>query len=161
MLTLVEAVDRILKHGKADSGAHQQLDDAGAQLVWQDGAAVICPHGALGQNDSQHWRSVLEQAVAKKPTAVIINCLDVKWVSSEGLALLVQLKTACDQQSTPFAICNLNESTDKAIRCVQLHRLLPIYVDLPETMENLKIPNHKNNTTLIIPRSDQPWTTWC
>ena len=98
---LVEAIDHISNHGAADAPAQAQMEASGAQLLWQSGAAVICPHGALGQNDSQHWRTVLEQAMSKHAAAVIINCLEVKWVSSEGLALLVSSKPPVTNSRSP------------------------------------------------------------
>lgn len=134
---LVRDVESIIATGSPASDDTSNTQTGAVSIMWRGKIAVMVPGGALGQNDSRQWSDALESVVEMGAQAMVIDCGSVDWISSEGLALLVRLKTDCEETELGFGICNLNESTEKAIRIVQLHRILPLFGTLEEALTEI------------------------
>lgn len=133
MRTDIEGV--LATGGLADADTQRQFT-GGRDLAisWLGRDAVVSPRGAVGQNDHHVWMQVIKELLAQDPHALIIDGQHVEWVSSEGLALFVRLHEMCEKAKVYFGICRLNASTDQAIRCVHLHRLLHLHADLDSAL---------------------------
>ncbi len=127
----------ILDHGRVvEHDTRRQLDHGHAMgLAWRDRTAVLRPVHAIGQGDRVQWDEAMAQVFAGDPQRVVVDCSAVEWISSEGLATFVRLHETCAKQGLHFIICALNRSTDQAIRCVYLDRLLIIVPDLEAALQ--------------------------
>ena len=141
---LVRDIESIIATGRPDSPDTERTQTGAVSILWRGASAIMVPGGALGQNDSHQWGEALELVVERSSQAMIIDCASVEWISSEGLALLVRLCTDCQEAQIGFAICNLNESTEKAIRIVQLHRILPLFGTMDEALAAVSGSANKN-----------------
>ncbi len=127
----------------AEADTLKQLDHGDVLgLRWHGSSAVLHPSGAVGQNDRLLWDRALDDLLAADPTALVVNCTSVDWISSEGLATFIRLHECCGERGIFFAVCALNESTDQAVRCVYLDRVLQIFPDLCQALAAAETPAH-------------------
>lgn len=131
---LIADLESLVTNGRPASADSRGAGLGAQPLVWRDGRAVVRPSGAIGQGDGPRWDATLEHIEEGGATALIVDCSGVDWISSEGLALFVRLRSECLERGLSFAICHLNASTHRAICIVQLDRILPLYAGLEDAL---------------------------
>ncbi len=95
-----------------------------------DGVVVLSPSGEIGYQESPAFRTVLKQAFDRKPRKVIADLSGVDYMSTPGLATLVEALQISKRTSTPLVLCGLNDRVRAIFEIARLQTVFKIVADL-------------------------------
>lgn len=94
-----------------------------------EGAAVVAPQGEVDLSTSPELRVALNQALATKPTAMIINLAGVPSIDSSGVATLIESMRETQHRKIPLILCSLETRVLAVLEIARLDRVFRIAAD--------------------------------
>lgn len=91
-----------------------------------NGVAVIAPHGEIGYPEATSFRTYLKQAQDKKTPRVVVDLSDVAFMSTPGLATLVEALQTSKKSQTALVLCGLQERVRAVFEIARLHTVFKI-----------------------------------
>jgi anti-sigma B factor antagonist len=99
-------------------------------LTDEDGMVVVSPKGEIGFQEAPSFKTYFRQAFDKKPRRLIADLSGVSYMSTPGLATLVEALQISKKQSTPLVLCGLNERVRAIFEIARLQTVFTIVANL-------------------------------
>jgi anti-sigma B factor antagonist len=93
----------------------------------QSAVTVIQPQGRLDALGARELWQELEPVTDVSSARVLVDMSGAKYVSSEGLRVLMRASKAVKQNGGKFVLCNLNPRVMEIVNMAGLDRVLEIY----------------------------------
>jgi len=97
---------------------------------------VLSPHclklvvnGDLDANTAIEMDEIIKQALDSKYFTILLNCLDLKYISSAGLGVFISYLDDIKTENGSFVFYNMIPSVYNVFELLGLHRLLTIVED--------------------------------
>ena len=85
-----------------DSGAVHRLASAGV-----DDVSVLLLEGEIDYETVPAWRLLIQDRLAERPSALVLDLERVEFVDSSGLGMLIATRASCAAQSTALRLRNV------------------------------------------------------
>jgi anti-sigma B factor antagonist len=108
---------------------HQNLSTEKAGTV-----TLVTPTGDIDMHESPKLRKVVLEAIAKKPTTVLIDLAKVGFIDSSGVATLVEALKTSKSGGIQLILCGMST---KVLDVFELSRLDKIFKIVPTTKDVL------------------------
>ena len=112
-------------------------DAISTALAYQDGIAVLKVGGDIDLATVPALEAAIDEALAPKPTGLVIDLSDVEFLASAGLQALVATHNNVSQ-SAQFAVVANSASTSRPIQLTGLDRIFDLYPTLEEALTAVK-----------------------
>jgi anti-anti-sigma factor len=92
--------------------------------------ALVLPQGRLDFASADPFQLQLEQALAgagTAPAALIIDCVDLDYVSSAGLRVLLRAARAAERAGVSFAVCALTPAVRDVFDLSGFSRIIAVH----------------------------------
>ncbi len=96
-----------------------------------DGAILLRPQGEIDLGRSPALRTHLNRAAREKPTALIVNLIDVPYMDSSGVATLIEAMQTARRVGSRLILCGLQERVHSVFEIARLDMVFTI-VDTPD-----------------------------
>ena len=108
------------------------------QTINQDGIVILNLKGRLDATNSGQVQAKIMEELKKGCKKMIINFSEVIYISSAGLRVLIFATKYFARNSSPFAICAIDENIMKVFEISGLVNLFTIHNDLETGINSLK-----------------------
>ena len=108
------------------------------QTVYQDGIVILNLTGWVDASNSGQFRDKIMEEINKGCDKMIINFSEVIYISSAGLQVLISATKYFAKNSSPFAVCSIDEKIMKVFEISGLRNHFTIYNDLETGINSLK-----------------------
>lgn len=105
-------------------------DSLNVALTDEDGMVIVAPKGEIGYQEAPSFRTYFRQAFDKRPTKVIADMSAVSYMSTPGLATLVEALQISKKQGTPLVLCGLSERVRAIFEIARLQTVFTIVADV-------------------------------
>ena len=95
-----------------------------------DGVTVARPRGRLDFAAAAEFQKSLEQAIAARPRALVLDCAGLEYVSSAGLRALLVAARAAKGASAAFCACALVPGVREVFDVSGFSRIIDVQTDL-------------------------------
>ena len=95
-----------------------------------NGIVVLTPKGEIGFQEAPSFKTHIRTAFDKKPKRVIVDLSSVSYMSTPGLATLVEALQISKRSSTPLVLCGLTERVRAIFEIARLQTVFSIVGDL-------------------------------
>ncbi|MFN3605402.1 MAG: STAS domain-containing protein [Leptonema sp. (in: bacteria)] len=99
---------------------------------------LIEPKTRLDLSFSDNFFNDTLNIITSNPKSVIINLVEVPYISSSGIKSILKLKQFLDIRGYKVALYNLLPEVKKVIHISELHHLLPIFENLEDSILFIK-----------------------
>ncbi len=103
-------------------------------------ATVARPQGRLDFGAAAGLQQQLEEVIAQKPAALVVDCAQLEYVSSAGLRVFLVAARAAKAASIPFVACGLQASVREVFDVSGFTRILEIHADTAAALAHLGTP---------------------
>lgn len=104
----------------------------------EDGYEVLQPCGRLGFEEEKDALQAFEEAVRETDAGVVIDCVQLEYVSSAGLRAFLQGAKAAEKKGVPFVVCALVTDVASVFDISGFSHIIPVYKDDAEALAALK-----------------------
>lgn len=94
------------------------------------GTAVVTPYGEIGYTEATSFRAYLKQAQDKRTPRVLVDLSNVGFMSTPGLATLVEALQTSKKTQTTLILCGLQERVRAVFEIARLHTVFKIVPNL-------------------------------
>ncbi|MGA0840795.1 MAG: STAS domain-containing protein [Pseudomonadales bacterium] len=104
----------------------------------QGSAAIVRPAGRLDFGAAAGFQEDVDRALAgdgSKPSAVIIDCAALEYVSSAGLRVFLVGARASKSSDIAFLVCNLMPSVREVFGVSGFDRIIPVAGTIDEALD--------------------------
>ena len=101
----------------------------GADVRSHDSTGVIDLHGEINLGADQALGAAYERAVQDDPSTVVLNCADVEYITSSGIALIVGLLARARKEHRTVRAFGLSEHYRQIFAITRLSDFMGIYAD--------------------------------
>lgn len=109
-------------------------DSIKVRVEERDGAVILAPSGEIGYQEAPSFRLHIKQAFDKKPKKLVTDLSGVEYMSTPGLATLVEALQIAKRTQTPLVLCGLNEKVRAIFEIARLHTVFKIAPDAAAAM---------------------------
>ncbi|WP_165944540.1 STAS domain-containing protein [Saccharopolyspora terrae] len=106
----------------------------GAVAEWSGRTLFVTATGEVELVNSPQLESVLNQALADKPDVLVLDLMDVTFLSSAGLAVLVRAHRDAEAVGTRFRVVAANAATLRPIQLMGLDQEFDVYADREDAL---------------------------
>lgn len=99
---------------------------------------VLSPHGRLGFDEASEAQKVIEDQVQACDMGVIVDCSELRFLSSAGLRAFLLGAKAAQQRGVTFCACNLDENIKSVFTISGFDRVVPLFTDTKDAIERLQ-----------------------
>ena len=99
-----------------------------------DGIQVIHVSGPLDSATHDSFRDFMEPIVNQKRARIVLDCTDLSYVNSKGLALIGRYQRLVMQNLSFMAVAGLNKRITKTIELLGLSRVVKLYPSVDDAM---------------------------
>lgn len=96
----------------------------------QDGIAILSPEGEIGYQEAPALRAYVKQAFDKKPKRVVVDLAGVNYMSTPGVATLVEALQISKRTTIPLVLCGMTERVRAIFEIARLQTVFNIKPDL-------------------------------
>lgn len=96
----------------------------------RDGVLILSPAGEIGYQEAPAFRTFIKQAYDKRPKRLVADLSGVEYMSTPGLATLVEALQIAKRTQTPLILCGLNEKVRAIFEIARLHTVFKITPDV-------------------------------
>lgn len=89
-------------------------------------ATVLTPSGEISYHEAPTFRTFIKQAYDQQPALVVIDMSQVPYMSTPGVATLVEALQMSRRGSTGLVLCGLNDKVADILRISKLEKLFKI-----------------------------------
>ena len=100
----------------------------------RDGIHLVHVSGPLDSITHDDFKNQMDALLARPPVRVVMDCENVTYVNSRGLALLAHYQRSSAKDLSFFGLVGLNPRISKAIEMLGMSKLIKIYPTLEEVM---------------------------
>jgi anti-sigma B factor antagonist len=93
------------------------------------GLMVLSPAGEIGYQEAPAFKQYIKQAYDRRPGRLIVDLAGVDYMSTPGLATLVEALQISRKTQIPLVICGLNDRVRAIFEIAQLHKVFKITND--------------------------------
>ncbi len=97
--------------------------------------AVITPKGEIGYPEAAPFRTAIKQAQDKKVPRVVVDLSGVSFMSTPGLATLVEALQTSKRTSTGLVLCGLQDRVRAVFEIARLQTVFRIVPTISAAME--------------------------
>jgi anti-sigma B factor antagonist len=94
------------------------------------GVAVVTPFGEIGYAEATGFRAYLKQAQDKKVGKLVVDLSNVAFMSTPGLATLVEALQTSKKTQTQLVLCGLQDRVRAVFEIARLHTVFKIAPDV-------------------------------
>ena len=105
------------------------------QLENSNGVQLIHVSGPLDSVTHDQFRSQLDPLVNESGVRLVLDCTNLTYVNSKGLALLGRYQQITMKNLSFFGVAGLNKRIMKTIELLGLSRIVKIYPSVDEAVE--------------------------
>lgn len=105
------------------------------QLENTNGVQLIRVSGPLDSVTHDQFRNQLDPLVNESGVRLVLDCANLSYVNSKGLALLGRYQQICMKNLSFFGVAALNKRIMKTIELLGLSRIVKIYPSVDEAVE--------------------------
>ena len=91
-----------------------------------DGAVVVAPEGEIGYLEAPTFKVFLRQGFERKPKRLIADLAGVPYMSTPGVATLVEALQQSKKQAISLVLCGMNERVMSIFEIARLHTVFKI-----------------------------------
>lgn len=102
-----------------------------------DGMVVVAPEGEIGYLEAPSFKVYLRQGFDSKPRRLIADLSGVSYMSTPGLATLVEALQQSKKLSISLVLCGMNERVRSIFEIARLHTVFKIVTSRDEAMRVL------------------------
>jgi anti-anti-sigma factor len=110
-----------------------------ANVRFQERAAVIDLLGEINAFAEPAITAAYHQAEANSDGAIILNFVDVTYINSTGIALIVSLLALARKSHRRLVVYGLNDHYTEIFRITRLSDFMSFYSDENSALEDLKV----------------------
>ncbi len=99
------------------------------------GIHLIQVSGPLDSITYDDFKNQMDALMSKTQVRIVMNCENITYVNSRGLALLAHYQRASAKDLSFFGLAGLNPRITKAVEMLGMSKLIKIYPTLNEAME--------------------------
>lgn len=96
----------------------------------RDGTFILSPKGEIGFEEAPSFRTHIKLAYDKKPRRLVADLSEVEYMSTPGLATLVEALQISRKTQTPLVLCGMNDKVRAIFEIARLHTVFKIVPDL-------------------------------
>ena len=96
----------------------------------QGQTAVVTPHGEIGFVEAPSLRTHIKSAQDRKMPRLIVDLSNVQFMSTPGVATLVEALQTARRTSTVLILCGLQDRVRAVFEIARLHTVFRIVPDL-------------------------------
>ena len=89
-----------------------------------DGAVILTVDGTIDEESTPAIRKELKKAVKKKPSALKLRLVDVPFMNSSGVAVLIEGMRWCNKANVEYSLLGVSEPVRVALK---VSRLLEVF----------------------------------
>ncbi len=108
------------------------------ETVRQDDIVILNLKGRVDATNSGQVHDKVMEEIKNGCSDMIINFVDVNYISSAGLRVLIFATKSFAKSSGSFSVCSLNENIMKIFEISGLMNLFTIHADLETGLNSLK-----------------------
>jgi anti-sigma B factor antagonist len=94
------------------------------------GTAVVTPYGEIGYAEATSFRTYLKQAQDKRTPRLLVDLSNVGFMSTPGLATLVEALQTSKKTQTALILCGLQDRVRAVFEMSRLHTVFKIVPNL-------------------------------
>ncbi len=116
--------------------------------------SLVIPEGRLDHTASGGFQQQLEAAIAgsgSAPTAVIVDCAALDYVSSAGLRVFLQAARAAERARIRFALCALRPAVREVFDLSGFSRILTVHPDRNQALTGTPPPSAPTQRSITVP----------
>jgi anti-anti-sigma factor len=107
------------------------------KVRYQAGIAIIDLQGEINPSTEAALRSAYTDAVASNPRAILLNLADIEYITSIGMAILVELVAQAYQANYHLAAYGLNGHYREVFQIIRMTDFMEIFADETSALKNL------------------------
>ncbi|MCS6823306.1 MAG: STAS domain-containing protein [Cytophagaceae bacterium] len=107
------------------------------QSVKEDLAYVISIDGELDASSSIHLDKAIEQAVSNNEKNILIDCTNLKYISSAGLGVFMSYLQDFENTGTSMILYNMSEKVKSVFSILGLDQLIQIVRNKEEAIKTI------------------------
>jgi anti-anti-sigma factor len=103
-------------------------------------ATIVIPEGRLDFSAAPNFQAKVEQALAgagPPPTALIIDCTDLEYVSSAGLRVFLLGARSAQRTGLSFLVCALRQPVREVFELSGFSRIMAVHPDRAAALAQL------------------------
>ncbi|HOE00610.1 MAG TPA: STAS domain-containing protein [Kiritimatiellia bacterium] len=105
------------------------------QIENRDGVQVIHVSGPLDSMTHDRFKDLLDPLVNQSKMRIVLNCENLTYVNSKGLALLGRYQRISLQNLSFMGIAALNKRITKTIELLGMSKLVKLYPSVADAMQ--------------------------
>ena len=99
---------------------------------------VVYIAGKIDIHNTDELESGLKKALESKSKYVVLNLVDLEYISSFGLRAIISLLRAIEKDNRTMKVCNLTPSVRKIFEIVEILDVFDLYASEDEALEAMK-----------------------
>ena len=105
---------------------------------------VLQPCGRLGFAEEDDARQAFEAAVQETKAGIIVDCVQLEYLSSAGLRAFLNGAKAAEAKGVPFVACSLTADVASVFTISGFDHIIPVHPDTPAAAKSLKTAGKKS-----------------
>lgn len=97
---------------------------------------VISTNDEIGGESLVHFKEKVGNVCHKGGNHLILDCVDLPGVDSEGLEFLLDLQDQCEEQLGALKICSASETLQTILRITRLDSRFELFDDVDEAVKS-------------------------
>ncbi|MEV6907834.1 STAS domain-containing protein [Amycolatopsis sp. NPDC051071] len=130
----------------------QHVRCAGITVTTTADATVVAASGELDLTVTTRFQYLLADAVRHRPASLIVDLSGVTFISSRGLAVLLDNVTAAHAQGIPCAVIATHHCVLRPIRVLRLDRVMPVHTE--HSAAEVSLPRQRSPESPDTARDD-------
>ncbi|GAB4434634.1 MAG: hypothetical protein Fur0044_31980 [Anaerolineae bacterium] len=107
------------------------------KVRYQAGIAIIDLQGEINTSADETLKPAYAEAIATNPKAVLLNMTGVEYITSTGMAILVELLAQAYQANRPLAACGLSSHYQEVFQIIRMTDYMEIFADEASALKKL------------------------
>lgn len=102
------------------------------------GSALIAKVGdRVNAGNARDFETAMNGVLDQAGGAVILDCGELRYISSAGLRVILQTTKRLDRRRVPFLVCSLSTSVSEVFRISGFDRIIPVCDTRAEALATL------------------------
>ena len=112
------------------------MDDVGVEQ--KDGVSIVNIKGRIDASNSGQIHEKILDEVGQGRNNIVVNFLEVSYISSAGLRILIYASKVIGKKSGSFSLCSVNSDIEKIFQISGLSALFNIHKDIQSSLDAIK-----------------------
>lgn len=107
--------------------------DCDVTELWLDQVAVVGVSGEVDMLTAPRVESTIKSCLKRRPTALIIDLTNVKFLASQGMSVLIATRENAAPEIDVFVVAD-GPATSRPLKLVGVTELVPVYSTLTDAV---------------------------